>query len=197
MPHLYPRLSLAFILNLLLMASAQAAWGLPELMQALAKQTSARATFVERKYMAVLDKPMESKGELTFTAPSRLEKHTNAPIFESLILDGNALTLERNGRRTHSVNLTAHPEAAAFVESIRGTLAGDLTTLKKHYALDLTGTAERWKLSLTPLDARMQKVVSRIRVEGTQSAIRLIAYEQADGDRSEMLITQLVPANAP
>lgn len=185
------RLALAAVLALGFMSCAAAAqdWGLPELMQLLAQHKSAKASFVERKYIAFVDQPIESSGELAFTAPDRLEKRTLTPRPESLVLEGDSLQVEQAGKRRLNISLQSHPEAAAFVESIRGTLAGDLAALQKYYTLDLSGRAERWTLVLVPNQPRMQKIVSRIRIEGAQSLVKLITFEQADGDRSEMLIT--------
>lgn len=184
------RRALAAILAIGFMSCAAAQdWGLPELMQLLAQHKSAKASFVERKYIGFVDRPLESSGELAFIAPDRLEKRTLAPKPESLVLEGNTLSVEKAGKRRLDVDLQSHPEAAAFVESIRGTLAGDLAALQKFYTLDLSGRAEHWTLVLVPNQPRMQKIVSRIRIEGTQSRVRLVAFEQADGDRSEMQIT--------
>lgn len=164
------------------------------LMQALAQQTSARARFVERKYIGFVDQPIESRGELSFTAPDRLEKRTLEPRQESLVLEGETLKVEQAGKRRMTVSLSAHPEAAAFVESIRGTLAGDLAALQKYYSVALSGTLERWKLELVPQQDRMQKIVTRIRIEGTASTVRSIGFDQADGDHSEM---QIIPSTGP
>jgi hypothetical protein len=164
------------------------------LMQALAQQTSASARFVERKYIGFVDQPIESRGELFFTAPDRLEKRTLEPRQESLVLEGDTLKVEQAGKRRMTVSLTSHPEAAAFVESIRGTLAGDLVALQKFYSVELSGNQERWKLVLVPLQERMQKIVTRIRIEGAASTVRSIGFDQADGDHSEM---QIIPGTGP
>lgn len=169
-------------------AAPTEAWSPAALMQALAAHPAARATFVERKYLAVLDQPVESRGELSFTAPDRLEKRTLAPRAEALVLEGDTLTVEQAGRRRR-LSLSANPEAATFVESMRGTLAGDLATLQKYYALDLGGRRERWELQLVPQQAGMAKIVRRIRIEGSGPTVRRVVFEQADGDRSEMQIT--------
>jgi hypothetical protein len=165
---------------------------LPELMRLLAVHKSAKATFVERKFIGILDKPVDSSGELSFTAPDRLEKRTVSPRVESLVLEGDRLTIESNGKKM-VISLQAHPEAAAFVESIRGTLAGDLGALEKFYSVQLSGGIEHWKLQLVPRQPEMLRIVSRIRFEGSQSAVNSIVFEQADGDRSEMQVTP-VPA---
>jgi outer membrane lipoprotein-sorting protein len=174
-------------------AHAQA-WGLPDLMRMLARHKSANATFTEKKFIAVMDQPLESAGELSYTAPDKLEKRTLTPKVEIMTLDGDQLSVQRAGRRRMSVSLQSRPEAAAFVESVRGTMSGDLNALQKYYTLELSGRADAWKLALVPTQPGMLKIMSRIRIEGTQDALTLIVFDQADGDRSEM---HIVAANSP
>ena len=186
--HFFLRLlAAAAVLSSMMCAASAQDLQLPELMRLLAVQKSAKATFVERKFIALLDKPVDSAGELSFTAPDRLEKRTISPRVETLVLDGDRLTIETTGKKM-VISLQAHPEAAAFVESIRGTLAGDLGALEKFYSVELSGRVEHWKLQLVPRQPEMLKIVSRIRFEGSKSSVNLIVFEQADGDRSEMLV---------
>jgi outer membrane lipoprotein-sorting protein len=185
-------LSLVFIsLSLLCSSLALAAdVQLPELMQLLTQNRGGQARFVERKYISILDKPVESSGELAFVPPDRLEMRTLAPKAQSLVLEGHKLTMEKDGR-SRTVSLTSYPEIAAFTESVRGTLAGDRFALEKLYRLELTGALDQWQLVLTPLNARMSAIVSRIVISGHQADVTRVAFDQADGDRSDMRITRL------
>lgn len=166
---------------------ARADWSLGHLMQTLAQNKSGRATFVEKKYLALLDKPVESSGELYYTAPDRLEKRTLLPKPEALVLDQGRLLVEQ-GKRRYQLALADYPEVAAFVESIRGTLAGDRQSLERVYRIELQGNSERWQLTLLPREAKMSAVVSRIRIGGTHNDVQTIEIQQADGDRSVMSI---------
>ena len=171
-------------------APVHAAWDLAQLMQGLAQNKSGRASFIETKYIAMLDKPVESSGELHYTAPGRLEKRTLKPKPESLLIENGTLTVERGKRRT-LLRLQDYPELVAFTESIRGTLAGDTVALRRIYNLDLEGSEERWTLNLRPIDAKMLDVVQRIRIGGSHAEVKSIDVEQADKDRSVMLIAPL------
>lgn len=170
--------------------AACAAWELQQLMDSLAQNKSGHATFVEKKYIAVLDKPVESSGELLYTAPDGLEKRTLKPKPESMVVNGGELFIER-GRQKHRLQLQAYPELAAFIDSIRGTLAGDRKALERSYRLSLEGSAERWSLQLLPLDEKMQAVIQRITIAGMRDQVRSIEITQADGDRSLMNIDKL------
>lgn len=161
---------------------------LPDLMQRLAQNKSGEATFVEKKYIGILDQTIVSTGDLSFSAPDRLEKRTLTPKPETLSLDGDSLTIERPGKHPMTVGLDDYPEVAAMVESIRGTLAGDLSALERFYSLDLAGSAERWQLTLRPKLEKLASVFDRIVIAGEHADIRAIDLQQRDGDHSEMVI---------
>ena len=180
----------ALALMLAPVISHAAEWDIDQLMRGLAQIRSDHASFVEKKFIAMLDKPVESSGELFYTAPDHLEKRTIKPKPESMILDHGTLVIER-GRQIHHLQSQDYPELAAFIDSIRGTLAGDRKALERNYRLSLDGTVERWTLQLLPLDEKMQAVVKRIRVAGVRDTVRSIEITQADGDSSLMLIEKL------
>lgn len=177
--------ALAALLLACLSPAAIAAWDLQQLMENLAQNKSGRATFVEKKYIALLDRPVESSGELVYSAPDRLEKRTLLPRPETIIVSGGELLVER-GRQKHLLQLQSYPELAAFIDSIRGTLAGDLRSLERNYQLSLDGTVGHWTLQLMPLDEKMRSVVQRIRISGAADEVRGVEIMQADGDRSVM-----------
>lgn len=177
----------------LMLASAisrGAGWDIDQLMRGLAQIHSNHSSFVEKKFIAMLDQPVESSGELFYSAPDHLEKRTIKPKPESMILDHDTLVIER-GRQIHRLQSQDYPELAAFIDSIRGTLAGERKALERNYRLSLDGTAEHWTLQLLPLDEKMQAVVKRIRIAGVRAAVRSIEITQADGDSSLMLIEKL------
>lgn len=174
-------------------ATASAAWGVDQLMSALAQRKSGRVRFTETKYLAMLERPVVSSGELVFVAPDHLEKRTVTPKPENLVLDGDMMTVERGGKR-FVMPLQNYPEIAAFIESIRGTLAGNRNALERYYRLGIEGRAARWTLTLTPADSRMAGIVKQIRIDGARDTLDSVVIVQADGDRSVM---QIKTAGAP
>ena len=173
-----------------------AAWGIAELMQGLAQRGAERATFVEKKYLAILDQPLESSGELRYVPPDRLEKRTLKPQPETAILERDLLTLER-GNQKRTLRLREYPEIAVFIESIRSTLGGDRKALERVYRLELHGAQERWTLVMFPSDAKLAAMVLRIDVTGTRDRVRGIEILQADGDRSVLSVERIAGAAAP
>ncbi len=165
-------------------------WGVTSLMTALAKNSGGVTTFTEKKFIAMLDAPLESSGELHYTAPNYLEKRTLKPKPESFVLNDGIITIQR-GKKRHTLKLKRHPRIAIFIESIRGTLAGDISALERSYQLALTGNAEHWKLTLSPIDKRMDDILNQIVILGKQERINTIEIHQADGDYSIMKIEEV------
>ena len=166
-------------------ATGAGQWTLDRLMSTLAQNKSGHASFVETKYIAIADKPIESTGELSFVAPDHLEKVTVNPKPERLVVDGDKLTVERNQRK-YTVSLAHYPELEAFIESIRATLAGNRYVLEQLYKVSIDGHGDDWTLTLTPLDSRMLKTVRTIKLDGVRDVLRTVVIEQADGDHSVM-----------
>lgn len=189
---LRPRAACVTLSFLLFSISSHAAdWAMSDLMSLLAQQKTGKAAFVEKKYIGFLDKPLESSGELSFEAPDRLEKRTLKPRSESMLLEGDKLTISMQDKRPLNLRLQDHPGVAALVESIRGTLSGDLAALEKNYSVTLSGAQGKWQLRLTPITSAVSKIVREIQIAGADANIKTISFEQADGDRMEMAISKI------
>lgn len=160
---------------------------LDAVMQLLAARRHGEVSFVEQHFLALLKRPVESSGELVYDAPHRLEKRTLEPHPESLVLDGDVLTVVR-GHRRHVLELKSYPQLAPLVLCMRSTLAGDRAALERVFHLDFSGSLERWTLVLVPLDPLAAKSVAAVQIDGMRDALVKVEIKQADGDRSLMTL---------
>ena len=181
--------TLVMIAALLLgpLATAAEQSDLDRLMSALAQRKHGHVTFVEEKFIALLDEPVKSSGELLYDAPDRLEQRTLSPKRETLVLDNGVVTADR-GRRHYVLDLRQYPQIVPFIESIRATLAGDRVALERIFRLTFGGTFDSWTLTLVPLDDKLAHTLKQIDIDGTQAAIRKVQIMEADGDRSVLSI---------
>lgn len=160
---------------------------LDRLMSLLAQRQHGEVTFVELDYFAILDRPLKSAGVLLYEAPSHLEKKTLEPRQESLILDGDQLTVQRR-HHTYHMQVSAYPQVAPYVDAMRDTLGGNEEALQKVFRVSLTGTLAQWQLTLVPLDHAVARKVKQVAISGSQDLIRSIEILQADGDHSVMTL---------
>jgi len=171
----------------LLVAFAAASDPLDALMHELAAHPSGHVTFTEVQHLAVLDRPLESSGELLYQAPDRLEKRIEKPRPEILVLAHGVLTATR-GKHTRTMELAAWPQVAPLLESLRATLTGDRPTLERIFSVELEGNAARWTLRLTPRDPEAARVLTRVIITGENASLKTVEVLQTDGDRSLLTI---------
>jgi outer membrane lipoprotein-sorting protein len=186
----------ALALPLAALATSTQAMELAELMGLLAQTKSGEARFVEQRHVQGLGRPLQSSGTLSFTAPHRFARQTLLPRPEAMVVEGNQVTLTRNGR-SRQMALDAVPEMALMVQAVRGTLNGDGAALRQAFKLTLNGQAAQWALQLEPQDARLAAAVSYIQVTGRRGELRGVEVQLADGDRTVMSIEPVSASATP
>ena len=160
---------------------------LDEVLAQLALRKHGHVEFVEQKFIATLDRPLESSGELRFDAPDHLEQRTLKPRAETLVLDNGTLTVDRG--RTHRVmDIHEFPQVEPLVESIRATLAGDRAALERLFRLEFIGGDSRWTLTLVPLESKVKQMVAQVKIDGVRDQLIKVEIRQTDGDRSLMTL---------
>lgn len=169
--------------------AADTPWSLDQLLAGFSARRSSDKRFTETKHLSVLSEPLQLSGTLSYAAPDHLEKHVLAPNEERYVVDGDTLLVENKSRNLHrSFALQSYPDIWAFVESFRATLAGDASTLRRFYTLELDGDRTKWQLTLTPLQASMLQAIASIRIQGHAAQITRIEIVETGGDRSVMQI---------
>ena len=168
---------------------AVSAWAfdLPELMGLLAQQKNGEATFTEQRFVRGIEGPLAASGTLSFTAPDKLARRTLSPRPESMVVDGNTLTLSRSGR-TRTMALDSMPELLGMVEAMRSTLSGDTATLQRYFRSTVGGTSANWTMDLVPTDERLAAQVRTVRISGRAGEVLGVEMEFLGGDRSVMSI---------
>jgi hypothetical protein len=161
---------------------------LAELMALMASVPERRAAFTEEKRFAALDSPLRSSGHLLYRRPGHLEKITEAPQAERMVVDGDRVSLKVGDGEQHVADLGARPELRALVDAVRGPLAGDATTLERAFKVSVAGTRGAWRIDLSPIDPRVIGMLKEVRVSGTGSDMREVLLIQANGDTAYMSI---------
>jgi outer membrane lipoprotein-sorting protein len=186
--------SFARAASLLLLAGAlhaadAPAWDFAQLMAQLAQVQTSRARYTELRHVAMLKQPLELSGTLSYSRPARIEKIQTRPVREIVRLDGETLTVEREGR-TRSVTLRNSPLVGTLVESLRATLAGDAGELQRLFSVSMEGPKERWILKLTPREIDVAGLVAEIGISGSGPRVGRIEIQEPSGDRSVMTIKE-------
>lgn len=178
--------ALALALGLSGVAPA-AALELLDVTRLLAQRKAGEARFTEERFVSGFDAPLRASGTLSFSPPDRFTRMTLTPRAESMVVEGNRLTLTRGGR-TRLIMLDTVPEVTALIEAVRGTMTGNAATLEQHFHVRLEGNVARWTMLLEPRDSRLASQVREIKITGVRSEMRVVELWLAGGDRSVMVI---------
>lgn len=175
--------------------SAAGAWDLDALMRLLATRRNGAARFVEQRFVQTFDAPFSASGTLAFSAPDRLERRTLEPRAETMIAEGNQLTLTRAGR-TRSLALDASPETLAIIEALRGTLTGNAPALSRHFQTTVSGNAGAWALELMPIQASLRGSLRSVHISGREAEVHTVEMTMSNGDRSVTTIEPIAASAA-
>ena len=157
--------------------------GLVELLQQFAQQQQSTADFTEEKRTSFLRKPIISSGYLQFIAPNKLYKIIQQPENVSQKITGNELEIkERN--KTHTIDLTEHPEFSVILRSIMSLLSGDHAALKKDFKMAFNKVKSLWTLKLIPHDSYIASYVDSIEMSGNKDKLTKIIVNETNKDRS-------------
>lgn len=121
--------------------------------------------------------------------PSYLEKRTLTPQQEDLVVDGPQLTISRPQlHEQRTLDLRDQPDIGVLVDAVRGTLAGDLDLLRRHFGVGLEGSPQSWRLTLVPTDAAVARFLHVVRIDGAGNAVHMIDTVGPNGDTTRMTI---------
>lgn len=187
-----PRAVAGVPLAAMLYAASVAALTLDELTRALQSVPERHASFEETKHVALIDGPLVRRGTFDYMRPDRLQMRVDAPYFERLEIRGDALAIERRSGTTR-VALSAQPALAAWIESLRATLAGDRPALEAHFAVSVAGTLADWRLTLVPREAALAALVARVTIAGRASEVVRFEIDETRGDTTAIVITPARP----
>jgi outer membrane lipoprotein-sorting protein len=165
------------------------------LLRALATVEGLEAQFVERKHLALLKAPLESKGHLYYTRPGHMARIIDTPSPSTVRIGPTSLEVnDASGKQ--AFDLRRRPDVKMFVESFVHVVAGDRDALASTYAMMFEPAAaadETWRFTLTPRQAPLSDLVARLVIEGSAYAVASIVVHETSGDRTEIEMSDVDP----
>lgn len=158
------------------------------------------ATFTEQKHLALLAKPLRSKGRLMFfrTEPGKpgyLARMVDEPEPSSVRITPDELRMtNRDG--TEVVDLRRSDDVRVFVTSLVRVFEGDEATLAKAFDVSYTPDPKNdaaWSLRLVPKDKPLNQMLGALTLSGEGEAVTKIEIKEPNGDRTETKITAANP----
>ncbi len=145
----------------------------------------------------MFDRPVIARGELEYLGPGRLGKRVDTPYKETMTIADGQVNVQRGTRAPRQIALGQIPELEGFLRGFSALLGGEAGALARDFALTTSGDATRWKLVLTPKDARLKRRIKAIEVDGAGTSARCFSVLDADGDASIMRVEELAAEELP
>lgn len=168
---------------------------LNQLFDRFARMRGMSATFREEKTLALLAAPLVNEGIIYFAKPHHFVRNTQTPIASSLRIEGNRLVVSDAGGITQLDLQAANPAIERFISSFIYIYAGNRQALERLYdftcLLPSSSQATQWKLTLTPKDSFIAKMLTKIEIEGNDLAIHTMRIFEVGGDHSTMTFTDI------
>jgi hypothetical protein len=165
-----------FLLFLSFQVSAETPPELNHLLDRIRVEPPARVPFTEQRKNRLLKEPMVLTGYLAYPEAGRLEKVIETPFREALRVDGDEISIERDGERRR-ISLRNRKSMRVMLASIEAIMASGSATLESYFDATVSGDAAHWRIELLPRDRRLARQLSRMEVSGG---------EQVDSIRFEM-----------
>ncbi len=183
---------------------AEEEWNAEILMREFSRVEEATLAFTEIRKSIFLIIDTELSGTITYRAPDFLEKVTETPYYERLLMDGDTLVLEKASsigqnenhliRQSYSVN--SHEVLKSVVEGFQSMMSGNHDELSTKYSFDFSGKREDWQLRVRPRTEEILRHIEWIDLSGQDTEIQKIVTSQSDGDKSTLHLSHPQPSGS-
>ena len=139
--------------------------------------------FEQTRKLAGFSNPLVSRGDFVLARGRGVVWNTRDPFPSSLLVTPEKLVMRgADGKVQQQMQADSQPAMRVVGESMIAVLRGDLRSLQARFDVKgkLVGKAG-WTLTLTPLDAGMRRVFTRIELAGDRF-VRNVRLEEGSGD---------------
>lgn len=153
--------------------------------------------FKEEKITAAFNKSVFFEGKLFYRSPDKLVKHYTSPDEIRYEIIKNTVHIETYDSDTdetenQSVKLDRIPILYAYITALRGTLSGNIKSVREFFEVKFSSTNPHWKLTLIPKSESINKLIKSLVISGENENILRIAINETSGDST---VTMIQPYN--
>jgi len=179
-------------LTLLAVSSWAHAFDLQQLSEQLAKPDVIHGQFIQEKHLRALPQPLISKGSFVLAKTHGLLWLLKTPLQQDYRITATGIARRDNNGWQLLPNKSAGAEQNRLFLAV---LQGDSSGLQRDFELALSGTAQQWKLTLTPRSMLLKQVFQQINIDGG-ALVQTIELLETQGD-STLLRMQDSTAEQP
>ena len=166
-----------------------------ELSEELTKVKTLKSSFIQKKKIKVLKRPLVSSGELIFDRSIGVHWQLIMPYKSTIVIDNKKLTsIDDNGKKV-TVKASEKPMLYGFTKIFMSIFAGNTDELKKHFQIYFKADTKGWRIGLIPTSSELKKVISKIVLSGSESTVNAITLWESNGDQTDISFSDISKAN--
>ncbi|MGE5489797.1 MAG: LolA family protein [Actinomycetota bacterium] len=164
--------------------------------QRLEQKPVLRAEFVQEKQMAAFKKPLVTRGRLVFVRGLGVLWKIESPLKLTYVLTDDRIVEIGEDGNAQSRTAQDLPGLAQVGRVFRALLGAQTGVLKDIFAISGDGSADAWRLALTPKPGPVGQYMRQIQLAGGRHVDR-IRIEEANGDSTTITFRNTAEDDAP
>lgn len=163
----------------LMISTAAYSFDLKDLSQTIYLPPISSGNFIQERELSGFPKPLRSEGIYFLDIQKGIIWETKKPFPNTLIFSGQGIkTL--NAHSTEAISTKDIPYLKTINTLMLSVFSAKLETLKKHFYIELRGSANDWTMRLVPLNgSSLSRVLFSIEISGskTPKTIKIINHQ--------------------
>ena len=158
----------------------------------LANAQAVRGRFVQKRHLAGLSKPLESRGDFLFARGIGIEWHTAVPFDSQFVLTHDTMTQRDEGSEAVRISAADQPALTVVSRVFFAMFALDFDALSQDFRMSGVdgGVNEPWHLELLPKTAALGSVFKQALVSG-DTTVKSVILEDANGDTTQIELSDV------
>lgn len=136
-----------------------------------------RSSFQEKRYIAVLTAPLESRGEIECMPGEGIVWKTNSPVAKTSIITPRGVSIIERSQSPRTLS-----DQAGISRALLSLMSGDVAQASESFSIAASGSPTHWTITLTPRDSLVAEILEKIVVSGG-SRPESIEITHANSDR--------------
>jgi outer membrane lipoprotein-sorting protein len=137
--------------------------------ESIANESFVRATFIQNKEIAALNKTLVSTGEIVFSREAGIIWKMISPVAQTIAmpLDGTIKIFDENGVAESSGSSDIF--GGGFSKTMHGLFSGEFENLLSVFELNFESQDDNWTLTLLPQRRQIARIMKEITLSGENS----------------------------
>ncbi len=147
--------------------------------------------FVQTRKMALLSKPLVSRGTFQLVKGKGLIWQQKKPFASKLVVTDDKIEQSIENNPPFVLTAKQQPIVFAFTRVFLSIFKGNTQAIKEYFNIYFTGDTKHWQLALVPKGSPLNKAIKSVEVTGGKYADRIVIHE-AKGNDMEIKFSNVV-----